>query len=226
MIRAILTDIEGTTTSLSFVKDVLFPYARARMGEFIDTHKDSVAVTKELAEVAALAGKPLNHHEATALLVRWIDEDRKATPLKALQGQVWEAGYYEGDFFGHVYEDAVEKLREWHDAGLQLWVFSSGSVHAQKLLFAHTQYGDLTPLFSGYFDTRIGPKQEPASYAAIAKQMGLPPDTILFLSDIVAELDAAKEAGLLTIRLVRDLSSAQPSRHRDVHTFDEIDIVL
>lgn len=226
MIRAILTDIEGTTSSLSFVKDILFPYARERMAGFIDSHQSDAEVIKALEEVAMLAGKPLNISEATAQLVDWIDEDRKATPLKALQGLIWEAGYRNRDFFGHIYEDAAKRLREWHAAGLQLWVFSSGSVHAQTLLFSHTEQGDLTPLFSGYFDTRIGPKQTPSSYTAIAEQIGFPPDEILFLSDIDGELDAAKQAGLATVRLVRGNAPPPLSSHQDAQTFDDIQIDL
>ena len=221
MTRAILTDIEGTTSSLSFVKDVLFPYSRQRMAGFIAAHGQEPAVASELAAVSALKGKSLSAEEAVAQLIVWIDEDRKATPLKALQGMIWEAGYRSGDFFGHIYEDAARKLHAWKAAGLDLYVFSSGSVHAQKLLFAHTEYGDLTPLFSGYFDTRIGPKQEAASYRSIAEQIGLPPASILFLSDIDGELDAAQQAGFATAKLVRDEIPAY-TNHPVARNFDEI----
>jgi enolase-phosphatase E1 len=222
MIRAILTDIEGTTSSLSFVKDVLFPYSRQRMAGFIAAHGREPAVASELAAVGALTGnKPLSAEEAIVQLIVWIDEDRKATPLKALQGMIWEAGYRAGDFFGHIYEDAARKLHAWKAAGLDLYVFSSGSVHAQKLLFAHTEYGDLTPLFSGYFDTRIGPKQEAASYRSIAEQIGLPSASILFLSDIDGELDAAQQAGFATAKLIRDDITAS-ANHPVARNFDEI----
>jgi enolase-phosphatase E1 len=135
---------------------------------------------------------------------------------------IWASGYQNGDFHGHIYEDAVRKLRAWKAEGLFLYVYSSGSVPAQKLLFAHTEYGDLTPLFSGYFDTRVGPKQESASYTAIAHQIGLPGGNILFLSDIDAELDAARQAGLQTVRLLREGCILSKDPHLTARNFDEI----
>jgi len=226
MIRAILTDIEGTTSSISFVKDVLFPYSRERMMNFVAHRARDPDVAKLLDEVRALCGTELSTEQAAEQLIRWIDEDRKAPPLKALQGMIWEEGYRNRDYCGHMYEDAVRKLREWKAQGIDLYVFSSGSVHAQKLLFGHTEYGDLTPLFSGYFDTRIGPKQEAGSYLAIAGQIGLPPASILFLSDIEGELNAAKSAGFLTCQLVREGADAGPATHDRAADFDAIDISL
>jgi enolase-phosphatase E1 len=173
MVRAILTDIEGTTSSLSFVKEVLFPYARERLGDFVRAQGQEPQVRELLQQVAAVTGKPLTDEEAVIQLRQWVDEDRKITPLKALQGLVWETGYRNGDYLGHVYPDAVRHLRQWREQGLQLYVYSSGSVHAQKLLFGHTEFGDLTPLFSGYFDTRVGAKQEAASYRKIAEAIAL-----------------------------------------------------
>ncbi len=222
MIRAILTDIEGTTSSLSFVKDVLFPYSRERMAAFVQDHRDDPEVVRLRNETSALAGFDLTVEQAIAQLAAWIDADRKAPPLKALQGMIWEEGYRDGAFFGHVYEDAVRKLREWKAGGLGLYVFSSGSVHAQKLLFAHTEYGDLTPLFSGYFDTRTGPKQEPESYSEIARSIGLAPESVLFLSDIEAELDAARAAGFATCLLARPPSNPAAADHPLARDFDEI----
>lgn len=222
MIRAILTDIEGTTSSLSFVKDVLFPYARERMAAFVAARSGDPEVGRLLDEVRALAGQPLTLDEAASTLVRWIDQDRKATPLKALQGMIWEEGYRKGDFFGHVYEDAVRKLREWQSAGIALYVFSSGSVHAQKLLFAHTEYGDLTPLFSGYFDTRTGAKQAAESYREIARHIGCPPEAVLFLSDLDEELDAAGNAGFATCKLSRRPLSSDRGSHPLASDFDGI----
>ncbi len=222
MIKAIVTDIEGTTSSLSFVKDVLFPYARERMGEFVRAHAQEPAVRRELDEARHLSGKKLNEAETIGQLIRWIDEDKKITPLKSLQGMIWEDGYKNGAFKGHVYEDAVRHLKQWKDAGLRLYVFSSGSVQAQKLLFAHTDYGDLTPLFSGYFDTLIGNKREADAYRKIAAAIGAAPADILFLSDIGAELDAAKAAGMQTVWLVRDGTLAAQAAHRQVRVFDEI----
>ncbi|SMF95788.1 enolase-phosphatase E1 [Methylomagnum ishizawai] len=222
MIKAILTDIEGTTSSLSFVKDVLFPYARERLPGFVRAHGDDPEVVRLLDETSALGGFAPECERAIAQLLAWIAEDRKAPPLKALQGMIWAEGYRSGAFFGHVYEDAARKLKEWHAAGLALYVFSSGSVQAQQLLFAHTGYGDLTPLFSGYFDTRTGPKQAPDAYRAIARQIGLEPGAILFLSDIVAELDAARAAGFATRWLVRGPARPGPAIHPAVPDFDAI----
>jgi enolase-phosphatase E1 len=224
MIRAILTDIEGTTSSLSFVKDVLFPYSRERMADFVRARADDPEVKALLDEVSSLAGRPLGIDEAIGQLIGWIDEDRKIGPLKALQGMIWEEGYRNGDFFGHVYEDAVRKLREWKAAGLALYVFSSGSVQAQKLLFTHTEHGDLTPLFSGYFDTRTGSKQEAEPYREIARQVGLPPEQLLFLSDIDGELDAARKAGFATCKLARAAVAPLPGSFSQVSDFDAINI--
>ena len=224
MVKSIVTDIEGTTSSLSFVKDVLFPYARARMGEFIHRHAKDPAVQRELDEVRRISGKKLTDAEVIDQLTRWIDEDRKITPLKNLQGMIWEDGYRQGDFKGHVYHDAVRQLRNWRRQGISIYVFSSGSIQAQKLLFAHTEYGDLTPLFSGYFDTTIGNKREAGSYRKIAEAIGTKPDEILFLSDIIEELDAARAAGMQVIGLVRESVPDLRSAYRQVRNFDEIEI--
>ena len=224
MVKSIVTDIEGTTSSLSFVKDVLFPYARARMGEFIRRHAKDPAVQRVLDEVRRISGKKLTDAEVIDQLTRWIDEDRKITPLKNLQGMIWEDGYRQGDFKGHVYHDAVRQLRNWRRQGISIYVFSSGSVQAQKLLFAHTEYGDLTPLFSGYFDTTIGNKREAGSYRKIAEAIGTKPDEILFLSDIIEELDAARAAGMQVIGLVREGVPDLRSAYRQVRNFDEIEI--
>lgn len=210
MIRAILTDIEGTTSSISFVADVLFPYARARLADYCATHPAEVAPI--LAEVQALEpGDPI------ATMQRWIDEDRKITPLKTLQGMIWDGGFRDGAFKGHIYPDAVMALRRWHEAGLKLYVFSSGSVAAQKLIFGHSEAGDLMPLFSGYFDTTTGPKREAIAYTRIAEAIGLPVEDVLFLSDVAAETDAAKAAGMQALLIDREGGPA------DIHSFDEID---
>jgi len=219
-IKAVLTDIEGTTSSLSFVKDVLFPYARQHLAAFVRTHAHETEVRRILGEVAAEAGRALTDDEAVKQLVRWIDDDRKITPLKTLQGMIWEEGFRNGDFVAHVYEDAVLRLRQWHTSGVRLYIFSSGSVLAQKLLFGHTAWGDLTPLFSGYFDTHVGANQEEESYRRIAREIGLPPDSILFLSDIRAELDAAVTAGMSTAWLVREGTLDPAAAHRQVRDFD------
>ena len=204
MIRAIVTDIEGTTTSISFVADVLFPFSMVHMDEFIRSHSDDAEIRGLLGEVGKVCGQSLDDSQAIAQLIRWIDEDRKIGPLKALQGLIWEAGYCNGYFHGHVYPDAVRKLREWKQAGLDLFVYSSGSAKAQKLLFGHTEYGDLKGLFSGFFDTRVGAKQVPDSYRTIAREINLPTHEILFLSDTASELDAARVAGFNTCQISRE----------------------
>ncbi|MDD2722393.1 MAG: acireductone synthase [Methylovulum sp.] len=222
MIKAIVTDIEGTTTSLAFVKDVLFPYAHAHLGAFVHDHAEDASVKALLADTCNLAGISFDTEAAVAQLLHWLDEDKKITPLKALQGLIWEAGYHRGDFHGHIYADAAGQLQHWKQQGLDLYVYSSGSVQAQKLLFAHTDYGDLTPLFSGYFDTNIGGKREMESYRNIAKQIQLPPEQLLFLSDIEEELDAAQAAGFHTIWLKRETELTENTAHRQVSSFTEI----
>jgi enolase-phosphatase E1 len=222
LIRAVLTDIEGTTSSLAFVKDVLFQYARRYLPVFVRTRSHEPAVRAEIEAVHRQAGGALSDEQVIELLLRWMDEDRKVTPLKALQGMIWRAGYESGEIKGHVYEDAARRLREWRDQGLGLYIFSSGSEEAQKLLFGHSDYGDLTPLFSGYFDTRIGSKREPDAYRAIAGRIGLPARQIMFLSDVREELDAARAAGMRTTWLVRTGSPGAASEHPVARSFDEV----
>jgi enolase-phosphatase E1 len=223
MIAGIVTDIEGTTSSIAFVKDVLFPYARARLPDFVKRNAADPEVRRLLSEVSDLCGRSLTDDAAIAELLGWIDENRKATPLKALQGLIWDVGYRRGDFHGHVYADAAAMLREWKARGIRLAVYSSGSVHAQRLLFGHTEYGDLTTLFTDFFDTRIGPKQEAASYRSIAERMALAPAELMFLSDVGAELDAARCAGFHTCQLVRAGTAADPGHP---HAADFHSIVL
>lgn len=226
MIKAILTDIEGTTTSLSFVKDVLFPYADQQMQAFVVAHRQDPTVAKLIDDVRLETGNAvLSLTDAIAQLRQWIAEDKKITPLKAIQGLMWEEGYRNGDFTGHVYEDAVRHLLHWHELGLKLYVYSSGSVYAQKLLFGYSDAGDLTPLFSGYFDTAVGHKREAQSYQAIVAALGLPAAEILFLSDIAEELDAAAQAGLQTCCLVREEQPTDTLQHRWVKNFDELDVM-
>ncbi len=224
MIKAIVTDIEGTTSSIDFVKDVLFPYARKRLPAYIETHADRPEVQHWLHETAREAGLvSAERQEVIDLLLRWIDEDRKATPLKALQGMIWEDGYVDGDFRGHVYPEVAAKLREWKESGIALYVYSSGSVAAQKLLYGYSEAGDLTPLFSDYFDTEVGGKREADSYRRIALKIGVAPGEILFLSDVTAELDAAAAAGFATTLLARAPATCPvDSRHRCVYDFAAI----
>lgn len=224
MIHAILTDIEGTTTALSFVKEVLFPYAREHMADFVRNHHSEPEVAKLLDDVRTLARQPnMTLDEVITQLIKWIDEDKKITPLKALQGLLWEAGYKNGDYHGHVYHDAEVALRKWQAAGYPLYVYSSGSVYAQKLLFGHTEAGDMTPLFSGYFDTNVGAKTEADSYRNISNELKLPADEILFLSDVEAELDAAREAGMKTRWLMREHTANAGASHMQASDFSEID---
>jgi enolase-phosphatase E1 len=225
MIRAILMDIEGTTSSISFVKDVLFPYAREKIADFVHVHRDDAVVRGLLHDMASLEEQTLDDEQAIETLIRWIDEDRKLTPLKSLQGLIWESGYRNGDFHGHVYSEVPGKLHDWVERRLSLYVYSSGSVHAQKLLFGHTEYGDLTPLFSGFFDTHVGAKQEADSYRKIAAQIELPANEILFLSDIGGELDAAREAGLKTCQLLREGVVGSPN-HPGARDFAEIKMFI
>jgi enolase-phosphatase E1 len=223
-VRAILTDIEGTTSSIAFVKDVLFPYARARLPHFIEAHPDDPGVLRWLDAAAREAGIDDPHSRRVIdTLLRWIDEDRKATPLKALQGMIWKAGYEAGDYRAHVYPEVPEKLREWKARGLRLFVYSSGSVDAQKLFFGHTEAGDLAALFDGWFDTEVGGKRERGSYLRIAGAVGLPPPRIVFLSDVGAELDAARGTGMQTVQLCRPPERCPASAmHPCVSDFDAI----
>jgi enolase-phosphatase E1 len=209
-VAAILTDIEGTTSSISFVKDVLFPYARRALPAFVAARGDSPEVRRWLDAVAAENGGMCDDRMVVEVLQGWIDEDRKHTALKALQGMVWSDGYRNADFTAHIYPDAAPALRRWKDAGLPLYVYSSGSVPAQKLFFGHSDAGDLTPLFSGWFDTEVGGKRTADSYRRIAEAIGQEPANILFLSDVVEELDAAREAGMQTALIDRREDYPQP----------------
>ncbi|HZP11784.1 MAG TPA: acireductone synthase [Nevskiaceae bacterium] len=222
MIRAILTDIEGTTSSIDFVQQTLFPYAKRRMREFVRQRARDADVAAQLREVAKAEGRELSADEAASVLEKWIDEDRKATPLKALQGMIWAEGYAAGELKGHVYPDTPEYLSRWKKSGIALYVYSSGSVEAQKLIFGHTAYGDLQPLFSGYFDTRIGGKKEKDSYVKIRGEIGFAPEEILFLSDVGEELDAARAAGMKTCQLLRDAKAKPSAQHPHAKDFSEV----
>lgn len=222
MIKVILTDIEGTTSSIDFVHQTLFPYAKAHMRSFLRENADSEELQQQLFEIERIEQDALSLDAAADVLERWIAEDRKVTPLKALQGMIWRQGYEAGELKGHVYADTPEYLRQWHAQGLKLYVYSSGSVEAQKLIFGYTAYGDLTKLFSGYFDTRVGGKREVASYQAIVKQIGVPAAEILFLSDVGEELDAARAAGLATAQLIRDAKAVSFPAHAQASDFSKV----
>jgi enolase-phosphatase E1 len=222
VIRAVVTDIEGTTTSLSFVKDILFPYAREHLPQFVQERANEPAVAELLSEARNVMEQPqATDAEVVFCLQRWIDEDRKVTALKALQGLMWDEGYRRGDFRGHVFSDAAGYLARWHQAGIKLYVFSSGSVRAQKLLFGYSDFGDLTALFSGYFDTTTGAKGDPDSYRQIASEIRLVPEEILFLSDVAAELDAAAAAGMFTCQLVRP-GTQNAKNHHHAENFSQV----
>ncbi len=205
--KFILTDIEGTTTSISFVADELFPYFREHITELLEL-KSHPVVAEAFAETVRLAEEQDNEiltsdDDIIWKLRHWSLEDRKITPLKTLQGVLWDTGYKNGSLKGHVYGDVAPQLEEWAEQGIQLGVFSSGSIAAQKLIFGYSLAGDLTPCFSAYFDTTTGGKRETETYSKIAGILNLPANEILFLSDVVEELEAAKEAGFQTIQLVR-----------------------
>lgn len=222
-IRAVLTDIEGTTSSIDFVKETLFPYARKHLPAYVETHTDEPEVQHWLHEAAKEAGiVEATRGEIIDLLIRWIDEDRKSTALKALQGMIWREGYESGVYTSHMYDEVPARLTTWRDQGLELYVYSSGSVPAQKLMFGFTEGGDLTPLFSGYFDTQTGHKRETESYRKIAEAIGLPPAQVLFLSDIKEELDAARDAGMRTTHLVRPPLPLVDAGHPAVADFNAI----
>lgn len=211
-----LLDIEGTIADIAFVKNVLFPYARRALPGFIKENAAQPEVAAQLSAAADLAGVARDDREAIVeALVGWIDADRKATPLKALQGMVWKAGYAEGDFTAHLYPDAFEWLKRAHEQGVPLHVYSSGSIAAQKLYFSHSDFGNILDWFDGFFDTTTGPKKASASYAAIAASLEHSPDDIVFFSDVEAELDAAAEAGMNTVQIVRP--GTEPSPHHAGH---------
>lgn len=203
-IKAIVTDIEGTTSPVAFVRDVLFPYAREALPRFLQEQHGRAEVMHWIKTVAEENGVSANDLDAvTEILQQWIDQDRKHTALKALQGMIWVDGYAKATYRAPVYPDAAAALGRWRSAGIPLYVYSSGSVPAQKLFFAHTDHGDLCPLFSGHYDTEIGGKREAGSYARIAGAIGTAPENLLFLSDIVEELDAARDAGWHTVLVDR-----------------------
>jgi enolase-phosphatase E1 len=210
------------------VHEVLFPYADERLDAYVAAHRHEPEVAAAMRDAAALAGEAEGSPDSIVLahLHHWLAHDVKATPLKTLQGLIWAEGYAQTGLRGHVYPDAAAGLRRWHAAGLALYVYSSGSVEAQKVLFGNSLHGDLTPLFRGYFDTNTGSKREAASYAAIAAAIGVAPPDIVFLSDVDAELDAAQAAGMQTIRLLRpaDTPPGATTAHPSATSFAHIDV--
>lgn len=199
--KALVFDIEGTTTDINFVHDVLFPFARKRIESFVRANE------KELSEIIDSINRENNLSsldETISLLVKWIDEDKKVKELKEIQGLIWKEGYDKEDYTAHVYSDVIPALKKWKENGLDLFIYSSGSIKAQKLLFSHTEAGDITNFFKGYFDTTIGSKKEPSSYERIAKEIGCNPQEITFFTDNVDEVKAAKSASFNVIHVNRD----------------------
>jgi len=234
--RVVLLDIEGTTTPISFVYDQLFPYALRKLEAFFgssahrDRDDDLVQLRLERraeGEDAQLPGwSERSDAEANAsavALLRWLmSRDRKSTGLKSVQGKIWEVGYRQGELAGLVYPDVAPALARWRRDGRRVAIFSSGSALAQELLFRHSTAGDLTGHLSGYFDTGVGPKREPESYRRIAGALRVSPSEVLFVSDVIQELDAAAEAGMRTALSVRATPQLR-SNHRAIQSFDELD---
>ncbi len=217
----ILLDVEGTVSPLAFVHEVMFPFARERAESFLERNGARPAVRAALQQMTADTGLA-----TVAEIHRLMDADAKLTGLKQLQGLVWEEGFKSGELRATLFDDVADALRLWHAAGVQLRIYSSGSVHAQKLFFAHTVAGDLTPLLSGYYDTTTGPKRTAASYAAIAADSGFAPQDILFLSDVGEELDAAVAAGMQTALAIRPGNrDTKDVRHPPFHSLHDITIV-
>jgi enolase-phosphatase E1 len=235
-IRVVLLDVEGTTTSVSFVYDVLFPYARAHLAEVLRDGPHDSGVRDDVealraertAETAAdapewRAGSPEQVLDSAIAYSLWLmDRDRKSTALKSLQGRIWQRGYGQGALVSHVYPDVAPALKRWRGQGRSAAIFSSGSVLAQRLLFAHTGEGDLTPLLDAYFDTTTGPKRDPASYRRIAEALGADPRVVIFVSDVAEELDAARAAGMGTALCVRPPGPAPAAEHPVLRTFDDL----
>ena len=234
MIRAILLDIEGTTTPIAFVHEVLFPYARVHAREFLANNIDDDNVRADVmrlheehaADVTNDPPPALNDDlDALVAYVEWlIARDRKSTGLKSLQGKIWRQGYTNGSLKSQVYADVAPAFERWRARGWTINIFSSGSTLAQQLLFAHTEAGDLTGFISAYFDTNVGRKGEAESYRKIAEALNARPDEILFVSDVVAELDAAKEAGMQTLLSIRPGNQPQQhaERYRAIYSFDSV----
>jgi enolase-phosphatase E1 len=240
-VRGILLDIEGTTTPIEFVYRVLFPFVRERLQDYLTQNATSedfrqditvlrqdylVDVSQNLAPPPWTDDKPTDFNiESIAAYVHWLmDRDRKSTGLKLLQGKIWQKGYLAGELKGRVFPDVPTALARWSEMNLDVRIFSSGSVLAQKLLFANTEFGDLTKFLRGYFDPAFGSKISEDSYRRIASEFRLPPSEILFISDTPRELDAAKAAGMQSLLCARHGSETRSTTHGQgvISSFDEI----
>lgn len=222
--KAIVTDIEGTTTSVAFVYDILFPYFISRIPSLLRM-LDQTEVRTCFDQIKAMIHTETNENvedsDVLTKLEQWVQSDQKETNLKTLQGIIWRDGYFKGELKGHIYQDVPPKLREWSELGIELAIYSSGSIAAQKLLFAHSDFGDLTPLFKENFDTTTGHKRESASYTKIAAAMDMAAIDILFLSDVEEELIAASESGMRCLQLVRP-GTTKSMQFDSVESFDQI----
>ena len=231
--QAVLLDIEGTVTPISFVHEILFPYAREHVKNYLSQHLQQPEVQTDLQKLREeqardseeLRQPPIDSVDTIVTYVnRLIDLDRKSPALKSLQGKIWKAGYEDGSLKSPVYPDVVEAFERWQDGGIKVNIFSSGSVLAQQLLFAHTDAGDLTRYIDQYFDTSVGKKVDPQSYQAIAANLSFDPTQILFVSDVVAELDAAKAAGIQTRLCIRPGNPPQQaSQFESITSFESLE---
>lgn len=220
MTKVILLDIEGTTTPIDFVYQVLFPYARKHLQSYLATHwndaQDDLAQLQfeHAADVQEGLQPPalhLSELESVVAYLHWLmEQDRKATSLKSLQGKVWQMGYESGELKSQVFADVPPVFTAWQEQGCRLCIFSSGSVLAQKLLFTYTEYGDLSGFIRAWFDTNMGGKREAESYRRIAAELDCEPHEVAFVSDVTAELRAAQEAGMQTFLVVRPGNPPQP----------------
>jgi enolase-phosphatase E1 len=239
-VQGILLDIEGTTSPIDFVYQVLFPFVRTQLKDYLRYHADSEELRQDLSLLREEYLKDLEQAlgppewagadpdaqiESVAHYVFWLmDRDRKSTGLKSLQGKIWQQGYLTGELKGQVFQDIPPALEYWKNKNLDVRIFSSGSALAQRLLFANTAVGDLTRFLGGYFDTNIGPKTDPESYCQIANEFHLPAAKVLFISDMTAELDAAQRAGMQTLLCVRPGNLPQPEKHDHgvIRSFDDV----
>lgn len=234
--RGILLDIEGTTSSISFVYDVMFPFVRRELHRYLRDHWNEPALMTACDQLARDEGHDTLPRwvEATSTtdpqalvateVVRLMDGDVKSTGLKQLQGIIWEEGFASGELQAHLYDDVLPAIQAWNAAGKDVRIYSSGSVQAQKLFFGHTIHGDLLPLLRGHYDTTTGGKREATSYLKIAAEYAMPPQDILFLSDVPAELEAASSAGMRTALVVRPGNAPAVSASPTIHSFSEITV--